>query len=61
MYTASAPCSIAAIPHSKFLAGARSSIVLGVGCWVLGDDEYILLGVGCWVLGVECWLWGVGC
>ena len=53
MYTASAPCSMAAIPHSKFFAGARSSIVVGDGwwgegdgCWILGDDEYILLGDG---------------
>ena len=29
---------------------------MGVGCWVLGDNDYL-----CWVLGVEYWVLNIGC
>ena len=32
---------------------------MGVGCWVMGDDECILLGVRCWVLMVTIVEWRV--
>jgi len=38
--------------------------MLGVGCWMLGDDDMRdwMLGVGCWwCVGGECWVLGDEC
>lgn len=31
-------------------------MVMGVGCWVLGDDDMFngVVNVGCWVLNIGC-------